>query len=85
MIDLIIRHVVVSLKLLPNHLQRLSIECKKGEMEKILGFYKKNPEYYHIQSVCYDLPGEEHTRQYYLEAIKTLFINCKRPQGESVI
>uniref|UniRef100_A0A1X7VFE7 Uncharacterized protein n=1 Tax=Amphimedon queenslandica TaxID=400682 RepID=A0A1X7VFE7_AMPQE len=56
----------------------LSDEWRKEEIEKIAGLYSRNPDQYHIKSVHYDLPGEERTKEYYMEAIKRLFINCKQ-------
>lgn len=69
----------MSPKILSDH---LSDEWEKEEIEKVVHLHEQNREFYHIQLVCYDLPGKEHTKEYYLEKIKNLFINCTHPQGE---
>lgn len=71
------RHTA-SQKILPIN---LSDEWRREEIEKIADFYKRNHEDYHIQSVCYDLPGEEYSKKYYMETIKALFINCQQLGG----
>ena len=78
---IILNRHIVSPKLLPAAGGLLE-ERKREEIEQIVELYKKNPEYYHIQSVCCDLAGEEYTKSYYLEKIKMLFINCQQPGGE---
>ena len=60
---------------------KLSDEWRKEENKKIADLYSQNPDEYHIKSVHYDLPGSERTKEYYMEAIKQLFINCKQERG----
>ncbi|XP_019849065.1 PREDICTED: uncharacterized protein LOC109580417 isoform X2 [Amphimedon queenslandica] len=67
---------IVSPKILT---KELSDEWRKEETEKIADLYSKNPEKYHIKSVHYNIPGEERTKEYYIEAIKKFFINCTQP------
>ena len=77
MLFIINRHIV-SPKILTT---KLSDEWRKEEIQKITGLYSRNPDRCHIKSVHYDLPGSEHTKKYYMEAIKQLFINCKQEGG----
>ena len=74
----IINRYIVSPKLLTT---KLSGEWRKEEITRIADLYSRNPDQYHMQSVHYDLPGSEHTKEYYIEAIKQLFINYKQPGG----
>ena len=75
----IINRCIVSPKVLTTE---LSGTWRKEEIEKIAGLYSRNPDQYHIKSVHYDLPGQERTKEYYIEAIKEFFINCSQPGGQ---
>ena len=75
----IINRHIVSPKILTTE---LSDEWRKEEIKKIAGLYSRNPDKYLIKSVHYDLPGNEHTKEYYIEAIKKFFINCTQPGGQ---
>ena len=72
------RHIV-SPKILTTE---LSDEWRKEEIKKIAGLHSRNPDLYHIKSVYYDLSGVERTKEYYMEAIKELFINGKQGGGK---
>uniref|UniRef100_A0A1X7TK74 Uncharacterized protein n=1 Tax=Amphimedon queenslandica TaxID=400682 RepID=A0A1X7TK74_AMPQE len=52
-------------------------DWRKEEIQNIADLYSRNPAFYHINSVHYDVPGSECTKECYMEAIKQLFINCK--------
>uniref|UniRef100_A0A1X7SVR1 Uncharacterized protein n=1 Tax=Amphimedon queenslandica TaxID=400682 RepID=A0A1X7SVR1_AMPQE len=58
---------------------KISNNWRTEEIKRIAESYKKESDKYHIKSVHYDLPGKENTKEYYIEAIKQLFINCKQP------
>ena len=81
MLFIINRHIV-SPKILTTE---LSDEWRKEEIQKITGLYSRNPDRYHIKSFHYDLPGSECTKEYYMETIKQLFINCKQEGGMSKV
>ena len=81
MLFIINRHIV-SPKILTT---KLSDERRKEEIQKIADLHSRSPDWYHIKSVHYDLPGSEHTKEYYMEAIKQLFINCKQEGGMSKV
>ncbi|XP_019859154.1 PREDICTED: uncharacterized protein LOC109587358 [Amphimedon queenslandica] len=66
---------IVSPKLLTTE---LSDDWRKEEIKRIADLYNRNPDKHQIKSVHYDLPGREHTKEYYMEAIKQFFINCKQ-------
>ena len=53
------------------------------EIETIKKQYGNNTQEYHLHDDVLDLPGDERSKNYYLEYIKNVFINCKQPGGEA--
>ena len=74
------QNIQVAHKLILND-QEGSNQWMIKEIDLIKKLYEKNP-HCHQVLVCLDLPGSEHSKDYYLEKIRNFLTNCKQDIGK---
>ena len=74
------RSIQVAHKLKPSDQER-SNQWKTKEIDLIKKLREKNPHCHHVL-VCSDLPGAEHSKDYYLEKIRNFLTDCKEDGGK---
>ena len=72
--------IQVAHKLIPSN-QEGSNQWMKKEIDLINEMHKNKPRCHHVL-VCSDLPGAEHSRDYYLEKIRNFLTDCKQNGGK---
>ena len=72
--------IQVAHKIIPSN-QEGSNQWMKKEIDLIREMDEKNPYCHHVL-VCSDLPGNEHSKDYYLEKIRNFLTDCKQNGGK---
>ena len=72
--------IQVAHKLAPND-QEGSSQWMTKEIDLIREIFKASPRR-HLELVCSDLPGTEHSKDYYLEKIRNFLTDCKQDKGK---
>ena len=72
--------IQIAQKFIPSN-QEGSKQWMKKEIDLIREMDEKNPSCHRVL-VCSDLPGAEHSKDYYLEKIRSFLTDCKQDKGK---